>query len=120
MSVCLQSLFDFAHNENGSALIKMAVQKEPQRGSDYLDLSQSAFLLLNVFFFFFWRWVSHIFKTDIEREEYKTTWNEMQQPACEKQLTNANNLTWSICFILLLFGVAKSKYILSSKLSIWP
>lgn len=34
---CLILLTD----KNGSALIKMAVQKEPQRDSDYLDLSLS-------------------------------------------------------------------------------
>lgn len=43
---CLISLTD----KNGSALIKMAVQKEPQRDSDYLDLSLS--LSLSVSFSF--------------------------------------------------------------------
>lgn len=101
-------------DENGSALIKMAVQKEPQRGSDYLDLSWSLFSFSMCFF----GGKCHTFITDIEREEYTTTWNEMQQPACEKQYTNANNLTWSIHFIMLLYGVGLSKLVLFSKLSI--
>lgn len=42
---CLISLTD----KNGSALIKMAVQKEPQRDSDYLDLSLSLSLSFSVF-----------------------------------------------------------------------
>lgn len=36
-------------DKNGSALIKMAVQKEPQRDSDYLDLSLSVSFSFSVF-----------------------------------------------------------------------
>lgn len=36
-------------DKNGSALIKMAVQKEPQRDSDYLDLSLSVYFSFLVF-----------------------------------------------------------------------
>lgn len=42
---CLISLTD----KNGSALIKMAVQKEPQRDSDYLSLSLSVSFSFSVF-----------------------------------------------------------------------
>lgn len=36
-------------DKNGSALIKMAVQKEPQRDSDYIDLSLSVSFSFSVF-----------------------------------------------------------------------
>lgn len=44
-NLCLILLTD----NNGSALIKMAVQKEPQRDSDYLDLSLSVSFSFSVF-----------------------------------------------------------------------
>lgn len=55
MCVCVSpiSCLILLTDKNGSALIKMAVQKEPQRNSDYLDLSlslslsRSFFLLLS-------------------------------------------------------------------------
>lgn len=48
--VCVSNLsLILLTDKNGSALIKMAVQKEPQRDSDYLDLSLSVYFSFLVF-----------------------------------------------------------------------